>query len=105
MTKIKVLRADEHAILRDGIHALRGVYDDIEIVGEAPDGNEAIKKTLEFAPDVLLADLVMPEMDGLEAIRRIRKRIPTVQALVLTQYEAKEYMLSAITAGVAGYTP
>lgn len=96
---------DDHAILRDGVRALLSVYDEVEIVGEASDGNEAIQKALEFAPDVILMDLAMPGMNGIEATQRIRKENPTAKVLVLTQYENKEYLLAAAKAGVAGYVP
>ena len=105
MSKTKILIVDDHAVLRDGLHAMLGVYEDIEIVGEASEGKEAIKKALEFAPDVILMDLVMPGMDGLEATRRILKKMPKTKVLFLTQYETKEYLLSAIKAGAAGYIP
>ncbi len=105
MDKVKILIVDDHALLREGIRALLGVHDEIEIVGEASDGNEAIQKALEFTPDVILMDLVMPGMDGLEATRRIRKSIPAAKVLVLTQYETRQYILSAIKAGAAGYVP
>ena len=74
MDKVKILIVDDHAVLRDGLRAMLGVYDEIEIVGEASDDEEAIKKALESAPDVILMDLVMPGMDGLEATRRILKK-------------------------------
>ncbi len=105
MDKVKILIVDDHALLREGIRALLGVHDEIEIVGEASDGNEAIQKALEFTPDVILMDLVMPGMDGLEATRRIRKSIPAAKVLVLTQYETRQYILAAIKAGAAGYVP
>ena len=105
MDKIKVLVVDDHAILRDGIRALLGLHDDIEIVGEASEGKEAIKKARELVPDVVVMDIAMPEMDGLEATRRIRKKSPEVKVLVLTQHDNREYILSAIKAGVAGYVP
>ncbi len=105
MGKVKILIVDDHALLRDGIRALLGVYDEIEIVGEASEGKEAIEKTREYAPDVILMDLVMPGMDGLEATRRIRKSIPAAKVLVLTQHETKAYILSAVKAGAAGYIP
>ena len=105
MDKVKILIVDDHAVLRDGLRAMLGVYDEIEIVGEASEGKEAIKKVLESAPDVILMDLVMPGMDGLEATRRILKKMPKAKVLFLTQYETKEYLLSAIKAGAAGYIP
>ncbi len=76
MGKIRLLVADDHAIMRDGIRALLGLHDDIEIVGEACDGKEAIEKTQELAPDVVVMDIAMSGMDGLEAARRIRKKNP-----------------------------
>ena len=105
MGKIKILVADDHAVLRDGIRALLGLYDDIEIVGEASEGKEAVEKTQDLVPDVVVMDIAMPGMDGLEATRRIRKKSPKVKILVLTQHDDREYVLSAIKAGAAGYVP
>ena len=105
MSKIKILIVDDHAIMRDGIRALIDLHDDIEVVGEASDGKEAIEKVRELVPDVVIMDIAMPGMDGLEAARRIRKRNPEVKVLVLTQHDHKEYVLSAIKVGVAGYLP
>lgn len=105
MSKIRILVVDDHAVLRDGIRAMLGLHDDIEIVGEASDGREAVEKAQELAPDVVIMDLAMPEMDGMEATRRIIKKNPKVKVLVLTQYNNKEYILSAIKAGASGYVP
>ena len=105
MDRIKILVVDDHAIMRDGIRALLGLHDDIEIVGEASEGNEAIEKAQELMPDVLIMDIAMPGMDGLEATRRMRKKSPKIKVLVLTQYDNKEYILSVIKAGAAGYVP
>ncbi len=105
MSRIKILVVDDHAIMRDGIRALLGLHEDIEIVGEASEGKEAVEKAQELAPDVIVMDIAMPDMDGLEATRRITKKNPTVKVLVLTQHDNKEYILSAIKAGVVGYIP
>ncbi len=105
MDKIKILIVDDHPIMRDGICALLRLHDDIEIMGEASDGKESIQKALDFTPDVILMDLVMPGMNGLEAIGHLRKEIPAAKVLVLTQYETKQYILSAIKAGAVGYIP
>ena len=105
MNKIKVLLVDDHAIMRDGIRALLSLHDDIKIVGEASEGQEAIEKTQDLSPDVVVMDVAMPDMDGIEATRRIRRQSPKVKVIVLTQYDNKEYVLSAIKAGAAGYVP
>ncbi len=105
MDKIRVLVVDDHAIMRDGIRALLDIYDDVEIVGEASEGREAIEKTRELLPNVIVMDIAMPGMDGLEATRRITKKNPKVKVLVLTQYDNKEYILSTIKAGATGYIP
>ncbi len=105
MSKIRVLLVDDHAIMRDGISALLDLQDDIEIVGEASEGKEAIEKARELVPDVVVMDISMPEMDGLEATRRIKKKDPTVKVLVLTQHDDREYILSTIKSGSDGYLP
>jgi DNA-binding NarL/FixJ family response regulator len=105
MSKIRVLIVDDHAILREGIRALLAAHDDIEVVGEAADGREAVEKVHQLSPDVVLMDVAMPLMDGLEATRRIRKGNPKAKVLILTQYDNKEYILSSIKAGASGFVP
>lgn len=105
MAKIRVLVVDDHALLRDGICALLALHDDIEVVGEATEGREAIDKVRQLSPDVVLMDIAMPLMDGLEATRRIHKENPKAKVLILTQHDNKEYMLSSVKAGVAGFIP
>ncbi|MBM2831259.1 MAG: two component transcriptional regulator, LuxR family [Dehalococcoidia bacterium] len=103
MDKIRVLIADDHAILREGVRALLAMYADIEVVGEASDGREAIDKTRDLSPEVVLMDIAMPGLGGLEATMEIRKASPQSKVLVLTQYDNKEYLLRFLKAGAAGY--
>lgn len=103
MSKIKVLVVDDHAMFRQGIRALLEGCEDVEIVGEATEGREAIEKVLQLAPQVVLMDIAMPVMGGLEATRRIQKESPNTKVLVLTQYEDSEYILSLLRAGAKGY--
>ena len=103
MSKIKVLVVDDHAMFRQGICALVGSYEDLEVVGEAENGREAVEKVREFSPEVVLMDIAMPIMGGLEATRRIQKEAPNTKVLVLTQYDDSEYVLSLVRAGARGY--
>ncbi len=105
MAKIRVLVVDDHALLRDGIRALLALHDDIEVVGEATDGREAIEKVSQLSPDVVLMDIALPLMDGLEATRHIHKENPAAKVLILTQHDNREYILSSIKAGAAGCIP
>jgi DNA-binding NarL/FixJ family response regulator len=103
MKKIKVLIADDHTLVRQGIRSLLALTTDIEIVGEAADGREAVEKVRQLAPDVVLMDLAMPNMGGLEATRRIRKEFPATRVLAVTQYDDSEYVIPVIEAGARGF--
>jgi len=105
MARVRILVVDDHAIMRDGIRALLSLDDNVEIVGEAAEGREAVEKAQQLAPDVIVMDIGMAGMDGLEATRRITKKNPKIKVLVLTQHDNKEYVLSTIKAGAAGYVP
>jgi len=100
---IRVLVVDDHAIVRKGIRALLATEADIEVVGEAVNGKEAVKKAERLRPDVVLMDLVMPGMDGIEALRRITARQPETRVLVLTSFAEDEKVFPAIKAGALGY--
>jgi NarL family two-component system response regulator LiaR len=100
---IRVLIADDHAILRKGIRALLGTESDIEVVGEAADGLETVAQAEALRPDVILMDLVMPKMDGIEATRQIAAQQPGVRILVLTSFAADDKVFPAIKAGALGY--
>ena len=100
---IRVLVADDHAIVRKGIRALLATEPDLEVVGEAQNGVEAVAEAERLRPDVILMDLVMPEMDGIEAIQRIKARRPEALILVLTSFAADDKVFPAIKAGAMGY--
>ena len=95
MSKIRVLIADDHALMREGVKALLAGTDDIQVVGEAEDGDDAIKEVRRLDPDVVLMDVAMPGLGGLEATLAIRKEKPEVKILVLTQYDDREYSTRA----------
>jgi two-component system, NarL family, response regulator LiaR len=100
---IRVLVADDHGVVREGLRSFLALQDDIEVVGEAGDGEEALEAVRRLAPDVALMDLVMPRMDGIEAIRHIRAESPQTRVIVLTSFVDEDKMLPAVRAGAAGY--
>ena len=100
---IRVLLADDHDILRDGLRALLEMAGDIQVVGEARTGREAVSEAERLQPDVVLMDITMPELDGVEACQRIRQQVPEARVLFLTMHEAEEYFFRALRAGAGGY--
>ncbi len=99
----RVLIADDHELVRDGFRRMLGYEEDLEVVGEARDGREAVELCRRLDPDLVLMDVRMPKMDGLEATRAIKAQHPSVSVLVVTTYDNPDYLLDAIKAGAAGY--
>jgi len=103
MNKIKVLIADDHALFREGTHSLIDHEKDMEVVGEACDGEETIKLVTELHPHVVLMDIAMPKVNGIEATRRIKADFPSTAVLILTAYDNDQYIVALLEAGAAGY--
>ena len=100
---IRVLLVDDHMVVRSGLSTVLSVYDDLKLVGEAGDGEEAIKLCEQLQPDVILMDLLMPKMDGVTAIKAIKASWPQIQIIALTSFKEKEYVEGALKAGANGY--
>ncbi|TLS38225.1 response regulator [Pseudalkalibacillus caeni] len=100
---IKVLLVDDHLMVRKGLRLFLHTQPDIDIIGEAENGKEALEKTAELNPDVVLMDLIMPEMDGIEATKEIKTTFPKVKVIVLTSFSDQDHVLPAIRAGAEGY--
>ena len=100
---IRILIADDHPVVRDGLAAMLGTQPDFEVVAVAANGRETVRLAAELRPDVVLLDLEMPELDGVEALARLRAASPAVRALVFTAFDTDERILSAVRAGAQGY--
>ena len=100
---IRILVVDDHPVVRDGLAAMLNTQSDFEVVGEASDGEEAVRKVADSDPDVLLLDLEMPGVDGIETLQRLRERKARARAIVFTVFDTDERIVSAMKAGAKGY--
>jgi two-component system, NarL family, response regulator LiaR len=103
LNQIRILLADDHTVVRSGLSAVLAMQDDFKIVGEAGDGEEALRLCESLKPDVVLMDLLMPKLDGVAATKAIKERWPQVQVIALTSFKEKEYVEGALKAGANGY--
>jgi len=103
MSRPRVLVADDHTMVRQGLVGILKASGEVEVVGEAADGHEAVEKALETRPDVVILDVSMPRLNGIEAARRIRKALPETRILVLTMHDDDEYVHKMVNAGASGY--
>jgi len=103
MEKIKVLIADDHRVVREGLSAILKTKEEIEVVGEAKDGQEAVEKARALLPDVILMDVSMPRMGGVEATRIVKRELPHIGIVALTMYEEQQYIFDLVRAGATGY--
>lgn len=100
---IHILLADDHTILRAGLKMMLNAQPDMEVVGEAQDGRQAIHEAQRLHPDIILMDITMPDMNGIEATKQVKKQLPEVKVLILTMHENEEYVFQALRAGASGY--
>ena len=100
---IKVFLADDHAVVREGLRLLLESHSDITVVGEAGDGRDVVKQVRQLCPDVVVMDIAMPEMNGIEATELIRKTCPSTQVVILSMHATSEYIFRALKAGALGY--
>ena len=105
MAKISLILADDHAVVRSGIRMLLEAQPDIEIVAEAESGRQAVEQVRQLRPDVVLMDIQMPELNGIEATKQIKKMVPGTAVLALTMYEDDQYFFEMLHAGASGYVP
>lgn len=103
MSNIRVLLVDDHTIVRQGLRALLDSHEDIEVVGEAENGREAFEKTEQMIPDIVVLDITMPNLNGIEATRQIKKLNPEIKVIILTVHDNEEYVHQVLQAGASGY--
>lgn len=103
MDPIRILLADDHAMVREGTREILDHYADLDVVGEAEDGEQAVQLAIQLLPDVVLMDIGMPRVNGIEATRRIKAQCPQIAVLVLTAYDDDQYVVAILQAGAAGY--
>ena len=103
MKKIKILIADDHAVVREGTRQILEQEQDLEVVGEAGDGEEAVRQATSLKPDVAIIDVAMPKLDGIEATKQIKALCPTITVLILSAYDDDQFVFSLLEAGAAGY--
>ncbi len=103
MERIRVLIADDHRVVREGLSAILKTKENIEVIGEAQDGQEAVEKARSLLPDVILMDVSMPKMSGVEATRVIKRELPHIGIVALTMYEEQQYIFDLVRAGATGY--
>lgn len=103
METIRILIADDHPVVRDGLAAILSTQADFQVVGEAAKGPEVLAQVAALQPDIILLDLEMPELDGVEVLRRVRLEFPETQAIIFTAFDTDERILSAVRAGAKGY--
>jgi two-component system response regulator NreC len=101
--KIRILLADDHTILRAGLRMMLNAQPDMEVIGEAQDGRQAIEETQKLRPDIVLMDITMPDLNGIEATRQIKRLVSDVKILMLTMHEHDDYVFQALQAGASGY--
>ena len=100
---VRILIADDHTIVRQGLASLLNDQPDLKVVGQADNGRAAVDKTLELRPDIIIMDIAMPQMNGIEAVKRIKKQVPKTKVLILSMYSHEHYIHELLESGVSGY--